>query len=119
MENSSDVTSIVLTVYYGMEKLKHAYFCIFLVIYMIIITENLLLIAVIGVKKTLHEPMYFFIGNLAANSVYGSTVLLPALLRNLLSTKYEVSLAYCQIQIYGIHTYAMIEFTISCCDELW
>ncbi|XP_067084724.1 olfactory receptor 4B13-like [Osmerus mordax] len=112
MENSSDVTSIVLTAYYGMEKLKHTYFCIFLIIYIIIITENILLISVIGVGKTLHEPMYFFIGNLAANGVYGSTVLLPALLSNLLSTKYEVSLACCQTQIYGLHTYAFIEFTI-------
>ncbi|XP_046906405.1 olfactory receptor 142-like [Hypomesus transpacificus] len=112
MENSSDVTSIVLTAYYGMEKLKHAYFCIFLIIYIIIITENLILISVIGVEKMLHEPMYFFIGNLAANGVYGSTVLLPALLSNLLSTKYEVLLACCQTQIYGIHTYGMIEFTV-------
>ncbi|XP_046906400.1 olfactory receptor 151-like [Hypomesus transpacificus] len=112
MENSSDVTSIVLTAFYGMEKLKHAYFCIFLVIYIIIITENLLLISVIGVQKKLHEPMYFFIGNLAANGVYGSTVLLPAVLSNLLSTKYEVSVACCQTQIYGLHTYAIIEFTI-------
>ena len=112
MENSSHVTSIVLTAYYGMEKLKHAYFIIFLIIYIIIITENVLLISVIGVEKTLHEPMYFFIGNLAANGVYGSTVLLPALLCNLLSSKYEVSVACCQTQIYGLHTYAMIEFTI-------
>ncbi|XP_067084718.1 olfactory receptor 8A1-like, partial [Osmerus mordax] len=112
MENVSDVTSIVLTAYYGMEKLKHTYFCIFLIIYIIIITENILLISVIGVEKTLHEPMYFFISNLAANGLYGSTVLLPALLSNLLSTKYEVSLACCQTQIYGLHTYAIIEFTI-------
>ncbi|XP_046906403.1 olfactory receptor 142-like [Hypomesus transpacificus] len=112
MENSSDVTSIVLTAYYGMEKLKHEYFCIFLIIYIVIITENVILLSVIGVEKTLHKPMYFFIGNLAANGVYGSTVLLPALLSNLLSTKYEVSVACCQTQIYGLHTYAMIEFTI-------
>ncbi|XP_067084728.1 olfactory receptor 10R2-like [Osmerus mordax] len=112
MENSSHVTFIVLTAYYGMEKFKHAYFSIFLIMYMIIITENVLIFSVIGVEKTLHEPMYFFISNLAANGVYGSTVLLPAILSNLLSTKYEVSLACCQTQIYGLFTYGIIEFTI-------
>ena len=56
--------------------------------------------------------MYLFICNLAANNRYGSTALLPSLLNNLLSYSYEVSLTCCKLQIYCIHTYAIIEFTI-------
>ncbi|CAJ1064152.1 olfactory receptor 52D1-like [Xyrichtys novacula] len=46
------------------------------------------------------------------NGLYGSTALLPALLSNLLSHSYEISLPLCQTQIFAVHTYAITEFTI-------
>uniref|UniRef100_A0A8C9X186 Olfactory receptor n=1 Tax=Sander lucioperca TaxID=283035 RepID=A0A8C9X186_SANLU len=88
------------------------YFCIFLIIYMTIVAENVVLIGLVYCEKTLHEPMYFLLCNLAVNGLYGSTALLPAVLSNLLSHSYEISLLFCQTQIYAVHTYAIIEFTI-------
>ncbi|XP_075343494.1 olfactory receptor 52D1-like [Odontesthes bonariensis] len=95
-----------------MEDLKPMYFCIFLIIYLIIIVENVLLIEVIHHEKSLHEPMYVLLCNLAVNELYGSTALLPALLVNILSPLHEISLSFCQIQIFAVHTYAITEFTI-------
>nr|XP_008301540.1 PREDICTED: olfactory receptor 4L1-like [Stegastes partitus] len=112
MKNFSKVTSLYLSEYYGMEDLKALYFCIFLVIYITIIAENSVLIWVIYREKSLHEPMYVLLCNLAVNSLCGSTALLPALLVNLLSRTHEISLSFCQTQIYAIHTYAITEFTI-------
>ncbi|KAM4619795.1 olfactory receptor 51G1-like [Polymixia lowei] len=114
MTNSSGfgVTSILLSSYYGMEDLKPMYFCIFFFIYIAIIAENIALIGTICLEKKLHEPMYFLVCNLAANGLYGSTALLPALLINVLSNTYEITLPCCQTQIYTIHTYAIVEFTI-------
>ncbi|XP_071772724.2 olfactory receptor 51G1-like [Centroberyx gerrardi] len=112
MANSSGVTSVLLSAYHGMEDLKPMYFCIFLIIYIAIIVENMVLLGVIYTEKTLHEPMYFLVCNLAANGLYGSTALLPALLSSIFSYSYEVSLPCCQTQIYAIHTYAIVEFTI-------
>ncbi|KAF7656030.1 hypothetical protein LDENG_00047120 [Lucifuga dentata] len=112
MTNVSGVTSVHLSAYYGMEDLKPMYFCIFLFVFIAIIAENALLIGLIYHDKALHEPMYFLLCNLAVNSLYGSTALLPALLTNVLSHSYDMSLSFCQTQIYAVHTYAMTEFTI-------
>ncbi|XP_054481566.1 olfactory receptor 2A2-like [Anoplopoma fimbria] len=95
-----------------MEDLKPVYFCMFLIIYIIIVAGNSVLIGVVYFENTLHEPMFLLLCNLAVNGLYGSSALLPALLSNLLSDSYEISLALCQTQIYAIHTYAITEFTI-------
>uniref|UniRef100_A0A3P8ZM15 Olfactory receptor n=1 Tax=Esox lucius TaxID=8010 RepID=A0A3P8ZM15_ESOLU len=87
-------------------------FHIFFILYIGIVAENVILIMVIYTEKTLHQPMYFLVCNLAANGLYGSTALLPAVLRNLAWSSSEISLASCQTQIYFIHTYAVVELTI-------
>ncbi|KAM6983450.1 olfactory receptor 52L1-like [Tautogolabrus adspersus] len=112
MRNFSEVTSFHLSAYYGMDDLKPMYFCIFLIIYLTIIVENVVLISVIYHDKSLHEPMYLLLCNLAVNGLYGSTALLPAVLSNLLLRSHDISLSLCQTQIYAIHTYAITEFTI-------
>ncbi|KAM6983449.1 olfactory receptor 52L1-like [Tautogolabrus adspersus] len=112
MTNASEVTSFHLSAYYGMDDLKPMYFCIFLIIYLTIIVENVVLISVIYHDKSLHEPMYLLLCNLAVNGLYGSTALLPAVLSNLLLRSHDISLSLCQTQIYAIHTYATTEFTI-------
>ncbi|XP_044079664.1 olfactory receptor 52D1-like [Siniperca chuatsi] len=112
MTNFSEVTSFHLSDYNGMENLKPMYFCIFLIIYITIVAENVVLIGVVYHEKTLHEPMYLLLCNLAVNGLYGSTALLPAVLSNILSHSYEISLPFCQTQIYALHTFAIIEFTI-------
>ncbi|XP_039633549.1 olfactory receptor 5AN1-like [Perca fluviatilis] len=110
--NFSEVTYFYLSDYNGMEGFKPLYFCIFLIIYITIVAENVVLIRLVYCEKTLHEPMYFLLCNLAVNGLYGSTALLPAVLSNLLSHSYEISLPFCQTQIYALHTYTITEFTI-------
>ncbi len=112
MKNLSEVTFLYLSDYYGMEDLKPIYFCIFLIIYITIVAENVALVGLVYREKTLHEPMYLLLCNLAVNGLYGGTALLPAVLSNILSHSYEISLPFCQTQIYAIHTYAITEFTI-------
>ncbi|XP_040007007.1 olfactory receptor 142-like [Xiphias gladius] len=112
MKNFSEVTSVHLSEYYGMEDLKPVYFCMFLIIYITIVAENVALIGVVYRENTLHGPMYLLLCNLAVNGLYGSTALLPAVLSKMLSHSYELSLPLCQTQIYAIHTFAITEFTI-------
>ncbi|XP_074528509.1 olfactory receptor 2A12-like [Halichoeres trimaculatus] len=112
MKNFSEVTSFNLSAYYGMDSLMPFYFSIFFVIYVTIAIESVTLIGVIYCDKSLHEPMYFLLCNLAVNGFYGGTALLPAMLSNLLTHSYEISLPLCQTQIFAVHTYAITEFTI-------
>ncbi|XP_034539493.1 olfactory receptor 4K14-like [Notolabrus celidotus] len=112
MNNFSEVTSINLSAYYGMGDLKPLYFCIFLIVYITIIFENVVILGLVYREKSLHEPMYLLLCNLAVNGLYGGTALLPAMLSKLLSHSYEISVPLCQTQIYAVHTYAITEFTI-------
>ncbi|XP_036393560.1 olfactory receptor 142-like [Megalops cyprinoides] len=112
MENVSGVTSFILAAYIEMEDLRYVYFTIFLLLYILILFVNVSLIVIIYIEKDLHEPMFIFACNLAVNGVYGSTTLMPSLLHYLLSHTYEISLTCCLVQIFCLHTYAIIEFTI-------
>uniref|UniRef100_A0A3B3ZFJ5 Olfactory receptor n=1 Tax=Periophthalmus magnuspinnatus TaxID=409849 RepID=A0A3B3ZFJ5_9GOBI len=91
---------------------KYELFALFLTLYIITITLNISLITVISKNKSLHQPMNIFSCLLAANEIYGTTALLPALLSNVLSRSKDISLALCQTQLYAIHTYAITEFTV-------
>ncbi|XP_061105421.1 olfactory receptor 5AC2-like [Conger conger] len=112
MENETAVTSFIMLAYTQMEKLRYLSFFIFLMLYVMILAVSLFLIVVIYINKTLHEPMYFHVCNLALNGIFGSTGLLPAVLVHLLSHTYEISLSCCLTQVFCLHTYATIEFTI-------
>ncbi|XP_029111701.1 olfactory receptor 52K2-like [Scleropages formosus] len=112
MENVSAVTSFILIEYIEMEDLKYLYFIVFLLLYILILCLNLLLIGVIYFEKSLHEPMYIFVCNLAVNGMYGSSILIPSFLGQLLSRSHEISLGLCLAQIYCLHTYAIAEFSV-------
>ncbi|XP_061072379.1 olfactory receptor 1D2-like [Conger conger] len=112
MENVSAVTSFILTAYTELEDHRYLFFTCFLLLYVVILLGNSVLILVIYIERGLHEPMYLFICNLAVNGLYGSTSLLPSMLILLLSQNYEISLTHCLLQIYGLYSYATVEFTI-------
>lgn len=100
MDNFTEVTYFTLSAFYGMEDLNLVYFIVVLITYIAIIAENLLLICVICQEKTLHEPMYLLLCNLAVNELYGSTALLPAMLSKILWREPKISLSFCETQIY-------------------
>ncbi|XP_064158777.1 olfactory receptor 52K2-like [Anguilla rostrata] len=111
MENGSVVTSFILKAYTELEDHRYVYFTGFLLSFILMILTNIILIIVIYIETSLHEPMYFFVCNLAVNGIYGTISLLPSVLGNLMSQTYEISLAACLLQIFCIHTYAAVEFT--------
>uniref|UniRef100_A0A672Z9J3 Olfactory receptor n=1 Tax=Sphaeramia orbicularis TaxID=375764 RepID=A0A672Z9J3_9TELE len=85
---------------------------LFLSLYLSVIAANVLLIVLICVNRSLHEPMYLFLCSLFVNELYGSTGLFPLLLFQILKDIHTISASFCFLQIYIIHTYACVEFTI-------
>ncbi|KAM9359674.1 olfactory receptor 52N2-like [Symphorus nematophorus] len=72
---------------------------------------NLLLIVVICLNRSLHEPMYIFLCSLFVNELYGSTGLFPFLLIQILSDVHTVPFLLCYLQIFCcLHTYGTVEF---------
>ncbi|MBN3297291.1 O52E8 protein, partial [Amia calva] len=90
---------------------KYLYFMIVFLLFLIIIFFNVVLITVICVERSLHEPMYYFLCSLAANGVYGSIGLFPAVLVNVLSDTHEISRGCCFVQIFILHSYGCCEFS--------
>ncbi|XP_029936087.1 olfactory receptor 4K1-like [Myripristis murdjan] len=112
MENSTQVVSFVLTMYGNIGNFKYLYFIVTVLLYMLIIFVNAVVIVIIYVDINLHEPMYLILCGLLANEIYGSTGLLPCLMAQILSDTHEISVSYCFIQIFCLHTYAGIEYAI-------
>ncbi|XP_074534806.1 olfactory receptor 11A1-like [Halichoeres trimaculatus] len=90
--------------------LKHVFFLVVMLIYMLILCANLLLIAVICRNRCLHEPMYMFPCSLFVNELFGSTAFYPLLLDQILSDTHTVSVPLCFLQIFCLYSYVRVEF---------
>ncbi|XP_028429910.1 olfactory receptor 2A14-like [Perca flavescens] len=77
--------------------------------YAVIVCANLLLIVVICMNRSLHEPMYLFLCSLFVNELFGSTTMFPFLLVQVLSDIHTVSASLCFLQIYCVFVYGTIE----------
>uniref|UniRef100_A0A669CZX6 Olfactory receptor n=1 Tax=Oreochromis niloticus TaxID=8128 RepID=A0A669CZX6_ORENI len=104
--NSTKVLYFTLTAYFDTGLFKYLYFIIALSLYAFIVGSNVLLIVVICVNRSLHEPMYMFLCSLFVNELYGSTGLFPFLLLQILSDVHTVSAPLCFLQVFCVFTYA-------------
>ncbi|XP_049433612.1 olfactory receptor 49-like [Epinephelus fuscoguttatus] len=110
MINSTQVSFFTLAAYSDTGAFKHLYFMIVMCLYMLIICANLLLIVVICVNRSLHEPMYMFLCSLFVNELYGSTGLFPFLLLQILSDIHTVSASACLLQNFFLFFYGGVEY---------
>ncbi|KAM7412420.1 hypothetical protein PAMA_020012 [Pampus argenteus] len=110
MLNSTQVSYFTLAAYFDIGFFKYLFFMIILSLYMFIVCSNVLLIVVICMNRSLHEPMYIFLCSLFVNELYGSTALFPFLLVQILSDIHTVSVPLCFLQIFCVYSYACVEF---------
>ncbi|XP_037534315.1 olfactory receptor 10A3-like [Nematolebias whitei] len=110
--NSTQILYFILSAHMDTKLLKYVCFFVVMSLYVFIICSNVLLIVVICVNRSLHEPMYMFLCSLFVNELYGSTGLFPFLLVQILSNIHIIAAPFCFLQIYCIHTYGTVEFYI-------
>ncbi|KAM9359670.1 olfactory receptor 11A1-like [Symphorus nematophorus] len=111
MLNSTQVSYFTLAAYFDTGLLKYIYFIVIFSFYFLIVCANLLLIVVICLNRSLHEPMYIFLCSLFVNELYGSSGLFPLLLVQILSDVHTVSVPFCFLQIFCVYTYVCVEFS--------
>ncbi|XP_028275967.1 olfactory receptor 13C4-like [Parambassis ranga] len=111
MVNSTQVSYFVLSAYLDTGVLRYLLFLVVLALYAVILAANVLLILVICVNRSLHEPMYMFLCSLFVNELYGSTGLFPSLLLQILSDIHTVSAPLCFLQVFCVYSYGSVEFT--------
>ncbi|XP_036933333.1 olfactory receptor 11A1-like [Acanthopagrus latus] len=109
MVNSTQVSFFTLSAYFDTGLFKYLYFMIILSVYILIICSNLLLIVVICMNRSLHEPMYMFLCSLFVNELYGSSGLFPFLLTQILSDIHTVPASLCYLQIFCVYSYGGVE----------
>ncbi|KAM7398742.1 hypothetical protein PAMP_018058 [Pampus punctatissimus] len=110
MLNSTQVSYFTLTAYFDIGVFKYLFFMIILSLYMLIICSNVLLIVVICMNRSLHEPMYLFLCSLFVNELCGSTALFPFLLVQILSDIHTVSAPFCFLQNFFLYCYGGVEY---------
>ncbi|XP_018560477.1 olfactory receptor 11A1-like [Lates calcarifer] len=110
MVNATQVSYFTLSAYFDTGVLKYLYFVIILSLYVLILCANVLLIVIICMNRSLHEPMYLFLCSLFVNELYGSTGLFPFLLLQILSDIHTVPASFCFLQIFCVYTYVCVEF---------
>ena len=84
-------------------------FILFLIIYLVTITGNVLTILAIRSDPQLHTPMSFFLSVLSFTDIWYTTSSVPKMLVDFLSEKKTISYAGCLTQMYFIYVLANID----------
>ena len=97
--NTTRVTLFVLQGLSNNPQIQIGLFVTFLVIYLLTLTGNLLMLLVIRTDSHLHTPMYFFLSHLSFLDAFYASIIVPKLLKNLLSKWKTISSLECFTQI--------------------
>ena len=103
MPNQTSVTEFLLLGVTDIQELQPLLFVLFLAIYLVIVAGNGAILTVVISEPRLHSPMYFFLGNLSCLDICYSTVTLPKMLGNFLSSHKAISFWGCISQLHFFH----------------
>ncbi|XP_069879504.1 olfactory receptor 12D1-like [Dipodomys merriami] len=103
MLNQTLVTEFILLGVTDIQQPQPSLFVVFLAIYFVNVAGNGAILTVVISDSKLHLPMYFFLGNLACLDICYSTVTLPKMLENLISTNKAISFLGCITQLHFFH----------------
>ncbi|KAM9692390.1 olfactory receptor 10R2-like [Dama dama] len=98
--NYSSVTEFLLMGFSNLGEIQFILFAVFLCLYLIILSGNITIVTVICLDRSLHIPMYFFLGILSISETCYTFVILPKMLINLLSLLRTISLINCATQMF-------------------
>ncbi|XP_004387154.1 olfactory receptor 12D2-like [Trichechus manatus latirostris] len=103
MLNQTSVTEFLLLRVTDIQELQPFLFVVFLTIYFVNVAGNGAILMIVISDPRLHSPMYFFLGNLSCLDIGYSTVTLPKMLENFLSTHKAISFVGCLSQLHFFH----------------
>ncbi|XP_074084111.1 olfactory receptor 4C12-like [Macrotis lagotis] len=112
MENGRNVTEFILLGLTQNMKMQKMIFAIFLILYMLTMTGNILIMVTINNSQALNSPMYFFLAHLSfIDTVYSSTSA-PKLIMDSLQDKKTISFNGCMTQVYAEHMFGAAEIIL-------
>ncbi|NXY20136.1 OR5V1 protein, partial [Atrichornis clamosus] len=96
--NFSAVSEFVLVGLSDTPEIRFLLFVLFLLIYLATMAGNIMLLIAISTDSHLHNPMYFFLGNLSLLDIFCPTITVPKMLGALLLEHRVISFAGCLFQ---------------------
>ncbi|XP_064146911.1 olfactory receptor 1L8-like [Loxodonta africana] len=108
MERANQTSSVSEFILLGLSSRpedQKPLFVLFLTMYLVTITGNLLIILAIHSDPQLQTPMYFFLSFLSFTDICFTTTIVPKMLVNFLSMKKTISYAGCLTQMYFFYVF--------------
>ncbi|XP_051815362.1 olfactory receptor 6N2-like [Acanthochromis polyacanthus] len=107
-----NVTYLTFSGHVELHRFRFLYFVVMFVVYVLILCSNSIILCIIWVHKSLHEPMYIFIAALLLNSILFSTNIYPKLLIDFLSDKQVITHSHCVFQSFIYYSLGGSEFLL-------
>ncbi|KAM5171684.1 olfactory receptor 11L1-like [Mantella aurantiaca] len=98
--NQTVVTRFILLGFQSLHNYKGVLFLSFLLLYMVIISGNLLIIFLVAVSQSLSSPMYFFLSHLSSCDLLLTSVIVPLMMNIILRDTESISFFGCITQFY-------------------
>ncbi|XP_062994086.1 olfactory receptor 226-like [Elgaria multicarinata webbii] len=99
-QNQSSVREFILLGFPASLGFQILLFMVFLLAYILVLSENVIIMLTIWVNINLHTPMYFFLCNLSFLEIWYITVTLPKTMVNFLMESKLISFVGCMMQLY-------------------
>ncbi|XP_053901121.1 olfactory receptor 14A16-like [Malaclemys terrapin pileata] len=112
MYNHTTVTKFLLLGFSKVRELQILHFVVFLGIYLMALTGNLLVITVVSLDHHLHTPLYFFLMNLSILDIGSISVTVPKSMANSLLNTRSISYAGCVSQVFLFFFFTSADFAL-------
>ncbi|KAK9397164.1 olfactory receptor [Crotalus adamanteus] len=97
---NQSITTFLILGFPNTRKVEIALFFVFLTMYLLTVTGNIIIIITVNTDNHLQTPMYFFLGNLSLLDIGYTSSTVPILLSILLRNVHTISLVGCISQSY-------------------
>ncbi|XP_007477474.2 olfactory receptor 1361-like [Monodelphis domestica] len=108
-ENQSSISEFHFLGLSNQPEQQKFLFWLFLCVYLITVTGNLLIMLAIGLDARLHSPMYFFLANLSFTDICTSSVTIPKMLVSHIIGSSSISFVECMMQMYFFITFVNMD----------
>ncbi|XP_033024524.1 olfactory receptor 6F1-like [Lacerta agilis] len=109
--NDSTVKEFILLGFSGSHELRIFLFILFFFMYILTITGNVAIIALVRARRQLHTPMYFFLCNLSFLEIWYTSACIPKTLAILVSKSHQnITFTGCITQMYIVFSLGCTEY---------
>ena len=112
MANERNVTVFILVGLTQNPQMQKIVFVVFLVLYMVTLSGNLLIVVTITTSQALNSPMYFFLTHLSLIDTIYSSSSAPKLIVDSLQEIKTISFNGCMAQVYAEHIFGATEIIL-------